>query len=86
VTALDGNAIAGDLWEVFGADVTGAATVCAFCGASSYVAETVVYTRGPGTVARCRSCGELHIVLVTIRDVTCVDVRGIATMTMEEAP
>jgi len=84
--ALDGNAIGGDLWQVFGMDVSGAATVCAYCGASSYVAETVVYTRGPGTVARCRSCGELHIVLVTIRDVTCVDVRGIAAMTMEETP
>ncbi|HEY4414039.1 MAG TPA: DUF6510 family protein [Gaiellaceae bacterium] len=83
---LDGNAIAGDLWEVFGVDVSGAATVCAACGASSYVAETVVYTRGPGTVARCRSCGELHLVLVTIRDVTCVDISGIAAMTMEEAP
>ena len=84
--ALDGNAIAGDLWEVFGADVSGAATVCASCGASSYVAEAVVYTRGPGTVVRCRSCGEIHIVLVTIRDVTCVDITGIAAMRMEEAP
>jgi hypothetical protein len=82
--ALDGNAIAGELWDVFGADISGAATVCVACGASSYVAEAVVYTRGPGTVARCRTCGELHIVLVTIRDVTCVDIRGIAAMTMEE--
>ncbi|HEY2072228.1 MAG TPA: DUF6510 family protein [Gaiellaceae bacterium] len=83
---LDGNAIGGELYDVFGVDVTGVTAVCGLCGATAFVAETVVYTRGPGTVARCRSCGEIHIVLVTIRDVTCVDIMGIAAMTMEEAP
>ncbi len=81
--ALDGNAIGGELFHVFGADLTAAACVCACCGATSFVAEAVVYMRGPGTVARCRACGELHMVLVTIRDVTCVDMRGIASMEME---
>jgi uncharacterized Zn finger protein len=81
--ALDGNAIGGELFHVFGADLTAAACVCAYCGATSFVAEAVVYMRGPGTVARCRACGELHMVLVTIRDVTCVDMRGIASMEME---
>jgi len=57
--------------------------VCAACGASGYVAEAVVYMRGPGRVARCRTCGELHMVLVTIRDVTCVDLRGLAALEME---
>jgi hypothetical protein len=81
--ALDGNAIAGDLATVFGVELTAATCVCAACGASGYVAEAVVYMRGPGTVARCRACGELHIVLVTIRDVTCVDLRGLAALEME---
>jgi uncharacterized Zn finger protein len=81
--ALDGNAIGGELFHVFGADVTAATCVCAHCGATSFVAEAVVYMRGPGTVARCRACGELHMVLVTIRGVTCVDMRGIASMEME---
>jgi hypothetical protein len=79
-TALDGNALAGDLVEVFGADLTVATCVCATCGASGFLAEAVVYTRAPGRVARCRVCGELLMVLVTIRDVTCVDLRGIATL------
>jgi hypothetical protein len=82
--ALDGNAIAGQLFDVFGSEMTSATSVCAACGASSYVAEAVVYMRGPGTVARCRTCGEVHMVLVTIRDVTCVDVRGLAAITLEE--
>jgi len=79
---LDGNAIAGDLLEVFGVDLTEATTVCAACGTSSFMAEAVVYMGGPGRVARCRSCGDVHIVLVTIRGITCVDMRGIARLQM----
>jgi uncharacterized protein DUF6510 len=81
--ALDGNALAGDLLEVFGADLTVATCVCAACGASGFFAEAVVYMAGPGRVARCRACGALLMVLVTIRDVTCVDLYGIAELRME---
>jgi hypothetical protein len=84
--ALDGNALAGDLLEVFGVDLTAATSVCAACGAAAPVAEAVVYMRGPGRVARCRACGDVHIVLVTIRGVTCVDLRGIAELRMELSP
>jgi hypothetical protein len=75
--ALDGNAIAGDLIEVLGVDLAAENCECASCGASGFLAEAVVYTRGPGRVARCRACGELLVVLVTIRGITCVDLRGI---------
>ena len=80
---LDGNALGGDLLEVFGVDLTGATCVCVACGASFFVAEAVVYMGGPGRVARCRACGDVHIVLVTIRGITCVDMRGIARLQME---
>jgi hypothetical protein len=83
VIALDGNAIGGDLLEVFGVDLTGATCLCAACGASAFVAEAVVYTRAPGRVARCRTCGERLFVLVTIRGVTCVDMTGIAELAIE---
>jgi hypothetical protein len=78
--ALDGNAIAGDLIEALGIDLAAATCVCASCGTSGFFAEAVVYTRGPGHVARCRACGELLAVLVTIRNITCVDLRGIASV------
>jgi hypothetical protein len=81
--ALDGNAIAGDLLEALGFDLVAATCVCASCGATGFFAEAVVYTRGPGRVARCRACGGLLIVLVTIRGITCVDLRGIAGFEME---
>jgi Family of unknown function (DUF6510) len=79
--ALDGNAIAGQLLEVFGAELTTATGVCASCGASGLVAELVVYLRAPGTVVRCRSCSSVLMVLVSRRGVTCVDLRGLSRLT-----
>ena len=78
--ALDGNAIAGLLVEVFGAEMTTATGVCGNCGASGVVAELVVYLEAPGTVVRCRSCSSVLMVLVTARGVTCVDLRGLADL------
>jgi len=78
--ALDGNAIAGRLFEVFGAEMTTARGECASCGATAYVAELQVYLQAPGTVGRCRACGSILMVLVEIRGVTCVDLRGLADL------
>jgi len=77
---LDGNAIAGLLVEVFGSEMTAETSVCGSCGASAAVAELAVYVRAPGTVARCRSCGGVLMVLVTIRGITCVDLSGLAAL------
>jgi hypothetical protein len=78
--ALDGNAIAGLLFDVFGAEMTTATGVCRSCGAGGPVAELAVYLRAPGTVVRCRGCGGVLMVLVTVRGITCVDLRGLATL------
>ena len=78
--ALDGNAIAGLLAEVFGAEMTATTGTCASCGSSWPVGELVVYLRGPGTVARCRGCGSVVMVLVTVRGITCVDLLGISRL------
>jgi Family of unknown function (DUF6510) len=80
MAALDGNAIAGQLAEVFGAEMTTVTGVCAGCGASGVVAELVVYLKAPGTVVRCRSCESVLIVLVTRGGVTCVDLRGLSRL------
>jgi hypothetical protein len=78
--ALDGNAIAGLLYDVFGIELTTAAGVCAHCGNQAQVAELVVYKRAPGTVVRCPVCTGLLIVLVEVREVTCVDLSGLAAL------
>jgi ribosomal protein S27AE len=62
--AMDGNAIAGTLYERFGADMTTAVGACAHCGASGQMAGLRVYVRGPGAVARCARCGGVVIVIV----------------------
>jgi uncharacterized protein DUF6510 len=78
--ALDGNAIAGLLQDVFGREMTTAAGVCAHCGATHQWGEQRVYLRGPGTVVRCKSCGSLVAVVVQIRGRHCVDLRGFADL------
>jgi hypothetical protein len=76
--ALDGNAIGGLLYDVFGTEMTAASGTCARCGATALIAECVVYLRAPGTVARCRNCLGALMVITQIRDMNCVDLRGLA--------
>jgi hypothetical protein len=80
LSTLDGNAIAGLLIDVFGEEMTAAIATCGACGASAEVASFVVFMRAPGTVARCRACASVLMVLVTIREITCVDLRGLASL------
>jgi hypothetical protein len=76
-TMLDGNAIAGLLVEVFGAEMTTATGTCAGCGASGQVGELQVYMRAPGAVVRCPSCASVLMVFARIREITCVDLCGL---------
>lgn len=78
--ALDGNAIAGVLYDVFGAEMTTATGVCAHCGARGQVAELEVYLRAPGVVVRCRGCRGVLMVLVEARGFACIDLRGLASL------
>jgi hypothetical protein len=78
--ALDGNAIGGLLHDVFGREMTAAAIVCGGCRSGAVVAECEVYLGGPGVVARCRACRHLLMVLVEVRGVTCVDLRGLQSL------
>jgi hypothetical protein len=83
--AVDGNAIGGLLIDVFGTEMTTASSTCATCGARRPVAELVVYRRAPGTVVRCRTCGSVLMVLVRHRDMTGVDVSGLADLSQPGA-
>jgi hypothetical protein len=62
--ALDGNAIAGELFAAFGHEMTTVVGRCTSCDAFSAIAELRVYISGPGTVARCPGCASVAIVLV----------------------
>jgi hypothetical protein len=78
--ALDGNAIGGLLWDVFGAEMTAAVSVCASCGDTRVVAELPVYLQAPSTVVRCRSCASVLMIFVQERGRICVDLMGLARL------
>ena len=65
--ALDGNAIAGALFEHFGNEMTMAQVRCSHCERTSLMAELRVYTKAPGAIARCPDCDEVLIVIVDMR-------------------
>lgn len=76
--ALDGNAIAGQLFDLFGDEMTTTTGKCANCGSVFVMAELAVYLPAPGTVVRCRSCDSMVMVIVEKRGIACVDMRGFA--------
>jgi hypothetical protein len=80
MATLDGNAIAGMLFDVFGIEMTDAKCVCATCDAHFLLGQTEVYMRAPGTVVRCHLCNSILMVLVAVRGVTCVDLGGLAAL------
>ena len=75
--ALDGNAIGGLLYHVFGCEMTMARAECDRCGARGPLAECEVYLGGPGVIVRCRACHEVVMAFVEVREVMCVDIGGL---------
>ena len=65
--ALDGNAIAGALFEHFGHEMTMAEVRCSHCVSTSMMAELRVYMKAPDAVARCPMCDEVVMVIAHIR-------------------
>ena len=78
--ALDGNAAAGVLSEVFAMDVTAAIGQCAGCGQQSPLGATVAYLQAPGVVLRCRGCDLVLVRVVTGPDRYWVDLSGLSVL------
>jgi hypothetical protein len=76
VDVLDGNALAGDLAEIFAVDVTAARFVCAGCGHADAVATLRLFGRAPASVGRCPECTDVVIRLVRADDRVFLDMRG----------
>jgi hypothetical protein len=73
---LDGNAMAGDLREIFAVDVTSAVVICAGCGRAGAIATLRLWGRAPGQVARCPQCDDVVLRLVRAPDRVFLDLRG----------
>ena len=78
--ALDGNAIAGALYQVFGREMTIAQVRCDRCNALAPLAECEVFLAGPGIVVRCRGCHAMLMVLVEVGAMICIDVGGMSAL------
>jgi Zn finger protein HypA/HybF involved in hydrogenase expression len=77
---LDGNAIAGELFDLFGVEMTIATGVCGECGAVDQVARLDVYVHAPGTVVRCPHCEAVLMRIVRGRDRVWLDLSGVRTI------
>ena len=78
--ALDGNAAAGALAEVFVSEMTIAVTTCATCGDARHLGELRAYMQAPGLVLRCASCGAVQARLVRSTDRAWLDLRGVRAL------
>lgn len=74
--ALDGNAAAGILRELFAFDVTMALITCAGCGAAGQLGEAKVYGGPMGTVLRCMRCESVVVRLARTPEGYWLDMQG----------
>lgn len=81
---LDGNAVAGDLHEVFGREVTAAWSTCAGCGRVDALGAVRAYVRAPGIVLRCPACDGVLLRLVRGGGRTWLDLSGIRLLELRE--
>jgi Family of unknown function (DUF6510) len=83
---LDGNAAAGILHAVYGAEMTTAVGTCDGCGLSGQVGEVRMY-RSAGIVLRCPHCEGVLMKIVTAGERVWIDSRGLRTLQMtSDAP
>ena len=73
---VDGNAIAGELVQIFGRDMTTVVTRCSACAADSAIGELMNFMRGPGAILRCPSCQAVIVRIVRTPTSYFVDVSG----------
>ena len=80
---LDANAAAGTLMEIFGTEMTIAASRCTHCGNKAQVGTLRAYMHAPGLVLRCSVCTQVVIRIMRREDGSyLVDARGAAYIRM----
>ena len=80
---LDANAAAGMLMEIFGTEMTGAASRCTYCGNRAQIGTLRAYMHAPGVVLRCTVCTQVVMRVMRREDGSyLVDARGAAYIRM----
>ena len=80
---LDANAAAGMLMEIFGTEMTVAASRCTYCGNGAQIGTLRAYMHAPGLVLRCSVCTQVVMRVMRRPDGSyLVDARGAAYIRM----
>jgi hypothetical protein len=82
---LDANAVAGDLAELFGFEMTATVHRCAHCGNVGQMGTLLAWTQGPGITLRCCICRDVVVRIVRTPTRTLIDVSGAAYMEIRTA-
>ena len=80
---VDGNAVAGELQQIFGRDMTMAVARCSSCAADSALGALMAFVRGPGVVLRCPACEAAIVRIVETASARYIDARGALFMRLE---
>jgi len=79
---LDGNAVAGQLQQIFGREMTTAMARCAGCGNDAEMGALMAFTRAPGVVLRCPACQAAIARIVETPSAIYLEARGAAYLRM----
>jgi|EndophyteCoNSPM_1038545.scaffolds.fasta_scaffold12432_2 uncharacterized protein DUF6510 len=82
---LDANAVAGELAELFGFEMTATVHRCAHCGNVGQMGTLLAWTQGPGITLRCCICRDVVVRIVRTPTRTLIDVSGAAYMEIRTA-
>ncbi len=75
---LDGNAVAGLMYQILGEEMTAIPAECASCGNRAEMGALLAFTQAPGVVLRCPACEAIIMRLVKTPDAIYLDLRGAA--------
>jgi hypothetical protein len=83
---VDGNAVAGQLQQIFGRDMTMAIARCAGCAQDAEMGALMAFTRGPGVVLRCPACQAAIARIVETPSAIYLEARGAAYLRLTPQP
>ncbi len=82
---LDGNALAGILYEIFGTEMTTTPAECASCRKVAEMGALLAFTQAPGMVLRCPSCESVVLRIVQTPNAIYFDARGAIYLKLNRA-
>ena len=83
---VDGNAVAGQLEQIFGRDMTMTVARCAGCARDAEMGALLAFIRGPGVVLRCPACQNSIARIVETPTAIYLEARGAAYLRMAPQP